>query len=454
MEKIAINQLKDFNNNLMNKIIALSKRRGFVFPSSEIYGGLANTWDFGPLGVELKNNLKKYWWDKMVKERDDIVGLDSAIILNPKSWQASGHLSSFSDPLVECKKCHARFRFDYLKEGKYGEIKLEDGYPQCPLCGGELTEEKKFNLMFKTYFGPAEETAYIVYLRPETAQGIFLNFKNILDTTRKKIPFGVAQIGKAFRNEITPSNFIFRTREFEQMELEYFVNPKEDKIWFEYFKKERMNWYLSLGIKQENLRFRKHEKNELAHYAKEAVDIEYRFPFGWQELEGIANRTDYDLKNHQRYSGIDLRYYDEKTKEKYLPYVIEPSGGVERSILAVLTDSYAEEKDRVILKINPKLAPYKVAVFPLLANKPELVKLAHQIYDDLRKNWPWKAVFDSRGNIGGRYYSQDEIGTPYTITVDFESLEKKDVTIRDRDTTKQVRVKIKVIKEWLDKHLN
>jgi glycyl-tRNA synthetase len=438
-------------NNLMDKVVSLCKRRGFVFPSSEIYGGLANTWDFGPLGVELKNNIKNYWWKKMVIERDDVVGLDSAIILNPKTWEASGHLSSFSDPLVECKKCHARFRFDYLKEGKYGEVKVEDGYPQCPLCGGELTEEKKFNLMFKTYFGPAEETANIVYLRPETAQGIFLNFKNILNTTRKKIPFGIAQIGKAFRNEITPSNFIFRTREFEQMELEYFVKPTEDKKWFSYWKKERMNWYLSLGIKKENLRFREHLKNELAHYAKQALDIEYNFPFGFSELEGLANRTDYDLRNHEKYSKKDLAYLDEYTKEKYLPYVIEPSAGVERTFLAIILDAYFEDKDRTVLKLNPKIAPFKVAVFPLLANRKELVDLAKEIYNDLKFKFP--ADFDSRGNIGKRYYSQDEIGTPFCVTVDFESLKDKTVTIRDRDTTKQERIKIKEIEVFLNEKL-
>lgn len=445
------NNKKNQTNDLMNKIVALAKRRGFVFPSSEIYGGLANTWDFGPLGVELKNNIKSYWWQKIVRERNDVVGLDSAIILNPKTYEASGHLSSFSDPLVECKKCHTRFRFDYLKEGKYGPVDLTDGYPRCPLCSGELTQEKKFNLMFKTYFGPAEETANITYLRPETAQGIFLNFKNILDTTRKKIPFGIAQIGKAFRNEITPSNFIFRTREFEQMELEYFVYPKEDKKWFDYWCKERMNWYLSLGIKQENLKLRKHEKDELAHYAKEAVDIEYNFPFGWSELEGIANRTDYDLKNHQKYSRRDLTYLDEITKEKFIPYVIEPSAGVERTLLVVLIDSYYEEKERIVLKLNPKLAPFKVAVFPLLSNKKELKELAEKIYNNLKNKY--STDFDNRGNIGKRYYSQDEIGTPYCITVDFQSLEDNTVTIRDRDTTKQIRVKISEIEDFLNQKL-
>lgn len=441
------NQEINQKNDLMNKIVALCKRRGFVFPSSEIYGGLANTWDYGPLGVLLKNNIKIFWWKKIVQERKDVVGLDSAIILNPKTWQASGHLSSFSDPLVECKSCHTRFRFDYLKEGKYGEVIMKDGYPRCPLCGGELTEEKKFNLMFKTYFGPAEETANITYLRPETAQGIFLNFKNILNTTRKKIPFGIAQIGKAFRNEITPSNFIFRTREFEQMELEYFVKPKEDRKWFDYWLKERLNWYLSLGIKKENLRLREHEKNELAHYAKKAVDIEYKFPFGWSELEGIANRTDYDLKNHQQYSKEDLTYFDEETKERYIPYVIEPSAGVERTMLAILLDAYFEEKDRVVLKLDPKIAPFKAAVFPLVSNKKELVKLAEEIYDSLRKRF--FVDFDNRGNIGKRYYSQDEIGTPFCLTVDYQSLEDKTVTIRDRDTTNQVRVKISQVEEWL-----
>jgi len=447
--------------NLMDKIISLCKRRGFIFPGSEIYGGLANTWDFGPLGVELKNNIKKQWWHYMVTKRDNVVGLDSGIILNPKVWEASGHVSNFSDPLVECKQCHARFRADDLKEGKYGEVSLKDGRPHCPLCGGELTEERKFNLMFKTYFGPVEDSAHIVYLRPETAQGIFINFKQILNSSRQKLPFGIAQIGKSFRNEITPQNFIFRTREFEQMELEFFVKPQEALKWYEYWKEERLKWYLDLGIKKENIRLREHDKSELAHYAQGCADVEYRFPFigkeGWGELEGIANRTDYDLKNHQLYSQKDLTYFDEEENKNYLPYVIEPSSGVERSLLAFLLDAYHEEEDkeglRIVLKFDPRLAPIKLAVLPLLRNNPQLVDLAKNIYLELKRKLPYLIDYDETGSIGRRYRRQDEIGTPWCLTIDHESLEDKTVTIRDRDTMKQERIKIEEIESFVNEKL-
>jgi glycyl-tRNA synthetase len=447
--------------NLMDKIISLCKRRGFIFPGSEIYGGLANTWDFGPLGVELKNNIKKQWWHYMVTKRDNVVGLDSGIILNPKVWEASGHVSNFSDPLVECKQCHARFRADDLKEGKYGEVSLKDGRPHCPLCGGELTEERKFNLMFKTYFGPVEDSAHIVYLRPETAQGIFINFKQILNSSRQKLPFGIAQIGKSFRNEITPQNFIFRTREFEQMELEFFVKPQEALKWYEYWKEERLKWYLDLGIKKENIRLREHDKSELAHYAQGCADVEYRFPFigkeGWGELEGIANRTDYDLKNHQLYSQKDLTYFDEEENKNYLPYVIEPSSGVERSLLAFLLDAYHEEEDkegsRIVLKFDPRLAPIKLAVLPLLRNNPQLVDLAKNIYLELKRKLPYLIDYDETGSIGRRYRRQDEIGTPWCLTIDHESLEDKTVTIRDRDTMKQERIKIEEIESFINEKL-
>lgn len=450
-------------SDLMEKIVSLCKRRGFIFPNSEIYGGIANTWDFGPLGVELKNNIKKAWWKKIVLERDNIIGLDSAIIINPKVWEASGHVSGFADPLVECKSCHTRFRTDDLMKGKYGEVSMKDGYPHCPLCGGELTEEKKFNLMFKTFFGPVEDKAHVVYLRPETAQGIFINFKQIATTSRQKIPFGIAQIGKAFRNEITPGNFIFRTREFEQMELEYFVNPKEDKKWYEYWQKERIEWYEDLGLKKNNLQLREHSKEELAHYAKSCADIEYRFPFvaneeGWGELEGIANRVDYDLKNHLEHSGKDLKYFDEETKENYLPYVIEPSAGVERSLLAFLLDAYQEEQDkngekRIVLQLHPQLSPIKLAVFPLLKNNQDLVNLAQDIYQKLKLKLNFPIDYDEVGSIGRRYRRQDEIGTPWGVTIDHQSLEDRTVTIRERDTMKQERIKIEEIEDFLREKL-
>ena len=430
---------KEDISNGMEKIISLCKRRGFVFPGSEIYGGMANSWDYGPLGVELKNNIKQLWWKRFVQSRDDIVGIDAALIMNPKVWEASGHIATFSDPLVECKKCHMRFRADQL-EGV------------CANCGGkEFSEAKQFNLMFKTFIGPAEEQANVAYFRPETAQAMFVDFKNVLDTTRKKLPFGIAQIGKAFRNEITPGNFIFRTREFEQMEIEYFIREEEWEKWFKYWQKEMIDWIKELGVDTKKIHEAEIPDNERAHYSKRTIDFEYEFPFGKKELYGLAYRTDFDLKNHEKSSGQNLKYKDAETNEEFWPHVIEPTWGVDRSVLVALLEAYREEKDRVVLKLPLKLAPYKAAVFPLLANKPELVKLARKIYDDLRKDF--MVAWDDRGNIGKRYYSQDEIGTPFCITVDFDSLEKDDVTVRDRDTMKQERVKISGLANWLNKKL-
>jgi len=422
----------------MEKIVSLSRRRGFIYPSSEIYGGLSSCWDYGPLGVELKRNITESWWRAVVQEREDIVGLDTSILMHPQTWEASGHLQGFSDPLAECKSCHQRWRTDDLETNR------------CPACGGELTEPHMFNLMFKTFMGPIEEAANIVYLRPETAQGIFVNFSNVVDTTRKKLPFGVAQIGKSFRNEITTGNFIFRSREFEQMEIEYFVKPGTDQEWFNYWLEERLNWYLRLGIRKENLRLRQHMKQELAHYARDCYDIDYLFPMGWAELEGIANRGDYDLTQHAKYSGKSLTYFDEDSKEQLVPYVIEPSAGVDRTFLAVLCDTYDEELDneelRVLLHLNPELAPIKVAVLPLSRREP-LVQQAREVYSDLRQCWA--VGYDDAQSIGRRYRRQDEIGTPFCVTVDFESLEDKAVTIRERDSMNQIRVPINVLRETL-----
>lgn len=427
----------------LDPLVALAKRRGFVYPGSEIYGGLGGFWDFGPLGVELKNNIKKIWWQDVVEKNDNIFGIDSTIIHNPKVWQASGHTLSFTDPLVECKSCHRRFRADQVK-GK-----------SCPECGGELTEVKQFNLMFETFVGPAKETANQAYLRPETAQGIFINFANVVDSVQPKIPFGIAQIGKGFRNEITLGNFFFRDREFEMMELEFFVKPGTDEEWFEKWLKMRLDWHKSLGLSKKNLRYFEHPKTTLAHYSKRTVDIEYKFPFGWSELEGIANRTDFDLKNHSRYSGQDLGYQDPDAGEKYYPFVVEPSLGVERMALALLVEAYHQEKvkgeTRVVIKLNPLLAPYKVAVFPLLANKKDLVEKAREVYKMLANRLP--TAWDDRGNIGKRYFSQDEIGTPWCVTVDYQTLEDDTVTIRDRDSTKQVREKIDKLADYFEVRL-
>ncbi|MEE9249200.1 MAG: glycine--tRNA ligase [Dehalococcoidia bacterium] len=427
----------------MEKIVSLCKRRGIIFQSSEIYGGLGSVWDYGPLGVELKRNVKEAWWRAVVLQRDDVVGLDSAILMHPKVWQASGHLDSFTDPMVECKSCNRRFREDDLSENK------------CPYDGGELTDPRMFNLMFKTFMGPVEGDAAVVYLRPETAQGIFVNFENVLNSTRKRLPFGIAQIGKAFRNEITPGNFTFRTREFEQMELEYFVKPGTDQEWLDKWIEERFNWYLALGIRKENLRLRPHGPDELAHYAKACSDIEYLFPMGWSELEGIANRTDFDLRQHAQASGKSLSYFDEEAKEHIVPFVIEPSGGVDRATLAFIVDAYREEEvkgeTRVLLKLHKDLAPVNVAVLPLSRNQ-KLVPLAREVFDTVRPHF--RAQFDDAQSIGRRYRRQDEIGTPLCVTIDFDSLDDHQVTIRDRDTMSQIRVNIDNLVDALKEKLN
>jgi glycyl-tRNA synthetase len=415
----------------MEKIVSLAKRRGFTFQSSEIYGGLASCWDYGPLGVELKRNVKNAWWQSMVQVRSDIVGIDCSILMHPRVWEASGHVEGFTDPLVDCKSCKQRFRADQIT----GE--------RCPECNGDLTEARQFNLMFKTFMGPVEDTASTVFMRPETAQGIFVNFENVLNSSRLKIPFGVAQIGKSFRNEITPGNFLFRTREFEQMEMEFFVKPGEDDRWFEYWSEQRLNWYLELGMRKESLRLRPHGKQELAHYAKACVDVEYEFPFGWAELEGIANRTDFDLRRHSEYSGKDLRYFDEETRERYLPYVIEPAAGADRAALAFLVDAYdedvAEGEPRTVLRFHPKLAPFKAGVFPLL-RKDGQPERAQEVRDLLSAHFP--VQYDQAGSIGRRYRRQDEIGTPFGITIDHQTMRDGTVTVRDRDSMEQVRAPI------------
>ncbi len=427
----------------MEKIVSLSQRRGFVFPSSEIYGGLSSCWDYGPLGVELKQNVKQAWWRAVVQERDDMVGLDTSILMHPQTWVASGHLQQFADPLVECKNCHLRWRTDDLQD------------KVCPSCGGELTEPHLFNLMFKTFMGPVEEEANIVYLRPETAQGIFVNFQNVLNTTRKRLPFGIAQMGKSFRNEITTGNFIFRSREFEQMEIEFFIKPGTDEEWFNYWLEERRNWYVNLGIKKENLRLREHTKGELAHYAKKCSDIEYQFPMGWSELEGVANRGDFDLVQHANYSGKNLTYLDEETNQHIVPYIIEPSAGVDRSVLAFLCDAYDEEPDkdekRVVLRFHAALAPVKVAVLPL-SKRENLVAVAKEIYADLRSCWI--VQYDDTQSIGRRYRRQDEIGTPFCVTIDFQSLEDNQVTVRERDSMNQIRIPVAELKSTLGAKLS
>ncbi|MFH0877438.1 MAG: glycine--tRNA ligase [Candidatus Omnitrophota bacterium] len=508
--------------SLMDKIVSLCKRRGFIFQSSEIYGGLANTWDYGPLGVELKNNLKQAWWKVNVHLRDDVHGMDAAILMNPRVWEASGHLKSFNDPFVKCPACLQFFKFDKIWDDiwdsswfsslrqammgdkdtgdllrwvnsdgkklaphlnlvkepsvnlswlselhyKFGGVDLDfknfigriacsaDGVAKipCPNCGQVLSENSMAaNLMLETFFGPVKETAQKLFLRPETAQGMFVNFANILDSRHPKLPFGLAQIGKSFRNEITPGNFIFRTREFEQMEIEYFVKPEDADRFYKEWIENRFGWYLSLGIKTDNLRKRSHDKEELAHYAKACTDIEYNFPFGWSELEGIANRTDFDLRQHSESSGKDLTYFDDVQKKHIFPYIIEPSGGVDRSILAFLVDAYHEEKvkdeKRVVLKLHKELAPVKVAVLPLLRNRPEIVGLAKNISLDLKKDTV--AAYDDTGAIGKLYRRQDEIGTLVCVTVDVQSLEDKKVTVRDRDTMQQERLDLARLKEYL-----
>ncbi|MCI9052499.1 MAG: glycine--tRNA ligase [Lachnospiraceae bacterium] len=457
----------------MEKIVALAKSRGFIYPGSEIYGGLANTWDYGNLGVELKNNVKRAWWQKFIQESPYNVGVDCAILMNPQTWIASGHLGGFSDPLMDCKNCKERFRADKLIEDfmEEKEMKIEgsiDGWSQekmmefieenhvlCPSCGKhDFTDIRQFNLMFKTFQGVTEDSKNTVYLRPETAQGIFVNFKNVLRTSRKKIPFGIGQVGKSFRNEIAPGNFTFRTREFEQMELEFFCEPETDLEWFSYWKEFCINWLQTLGIKKEEMRVRDHEKEELSFYSKATTDIEFLFPFGWGELWGIADRTDYDLTQHQNTSGEEMSYFDDEKKIKYVPYVIEPSLGADRVTLAFLCSAYDEEmlddgEMRTVLHLHPALAPVKVGVFPL---SKKLSEKTWEIYEQLSKYY--NCEYDDRGNIGKRYRRQDEIGTPFCITYDFDTETDGAVTVRDRDTMEQVRVKIEDLKAYLDKKLH
>ncbi len=447
----------------LDAVVNLAKRRGFVFPSSEIYGGTRSAWDYGPLGVELKENVRRAWWRAMVQQRDDIVGLDSAVILAKEVWAASGHLDEFVDPLTECQACHKRFRADHLEEAfeaKHGRPPSSLAEVNCPNCGtkGSFTEPRMFNGLMKTFLGPVESEEGVHYLRPETAQGIFINFKNVETAARKKPPFGIAQVGKSFRNEITPGNFIFRTREFEQMEMEYFVEPGTDEQWHEYWLQERWNWYVDLGISPENLRRYEHPKEKLSHYAKRTVDIEYRFRFGgteFAELEGVANRTDFDLSTHARHAGVDLSYFDQDKGERWVPYIIEPAGGLTRAVLAFLLDAYDEDEapntkggvdKRTVLRFDPRLAPVKAAVLPLSRN-PELSPKARDLAAELRRRW--NVEFDDAGAIGRRYRRQDEIGTPYCITVDFDTLTDNAVTIRDRDTMSQERIPYDRVEAYL-----
>ncbi|MBI2849937.1 MAG: glycine--tRNA ligase [Chloroflexi bacterium] len=481
----------------METLVSLCRRRGFIFQSSEIYGGLSSCWDYGPLGVELKRNVKEAWWRTFIRERDDVVGLDTSILMHPRTWEASGHLVNFTDPLVECKSCNQRFRADqawamalndaagkaqhYVSAFDRDELarkaedyakKLPKGQPApgsgtpfdlqhaagelgkipCPACdvAGKLTEPRQFNLMFKTFMGPVEEDAAVVYLRPETCQGIFVNFENVLNTTRKRLPFGIAQIGKSFRNEITTGNFIFRVREFEQMELEYFVKPGTDEKWFDYWVEQCLNWYTSLGVKREHLRLHEHGKEELSHYSSRTVDIHFLWPMGWDELMGIANRGDFDLTQQSKFSGKELSYFDEETKEHIVPFVIEPSAGLDRAVLAFLCDAYdedtAEGEKRVVLRFHPTLAPYKAAVLPL-SRKENLAAFAKDIHSELRKHLA--VIYDDTQSIGRRYRRQDEIGTPFSVTVDFQSLEDKMVTIRDRDSMNQIRVPVAELQKTL-----
>lgn len=433
----------------MDKIVSLAKRRGFIFQSSEIYGGLASCYDYGPLGVELKNNIKQAWWERFVHRRDDIVGIDAALIMNPKVWKASGHLKNFNDPMVDCKKCKQRFRADEMKSKK------------CPECGGELTKARQFNMMLKSFLGPVEDDSSVVYFRPETAQAMFVDFKTIVQTTRKKIPFGIAQMGKAFRNEITPGNFIYRTREFEMMEIEYFIQEKDWKKYFDMWLREMEEWVKFLGVKKSEYVIHEIPKKDLAHYSKRTVDIEYKYPFGTKELYGLAYRTDFDLKSHANVSGEDLSYEDPKTGKKYIPHVIEPTWGVDRSVLVTLLSAYTEEQaptseegkteTRTVLKIPKEIAPYQVVVLPL-SKRAELSKLAKKVADDVRKHFV--VEYDETQSIGKRYRRQDEIGTPYAVTVDFDSLKDKAVTVRDRDTMKQDRIAIAELVDYLKEKLN
>ncbi|MEA2063486.1 MAG: glycine--tRNA ligase [Gemmatimonadota bacterium] len=421
---------------VMDKLVSLCKRRGYIFQSSEIYGGLNSCWDYGPLGVELKRNIKDFWWRRMTTEREDVDGLDASILMHSSVWEASGHVDGFTDPLVDCKNCKQRFRADQIE----GEA--------CPACGKDtLTEARQFNLMFKTHMGPVEDEGTLVYLRPETAQGIFVNFTNVQTAMRRKVPFGIAQIGKAFRNEITPGNFIFRTREFEQMEMQYFVKPGTDEQWFETWKAERWQFYLDLGLREEKLRWHEHGPGELAHYARSAFDIEYEFPFGWQELEGVHNRTDFDLARHNEQTGKNsLSYFDEQTGERFVPYVIETSAGCDRTLLTCLVDAFEEEEERVVLRLHPKIAPIKAGVFPLV-KKEGMVDAARSIYEKLKTRF--KVFYDQGGSIGRRYRRQDEAGTPLGITTDGQTLEDNTVTIRERDSMEQHRVPVDEVFAWV-----
>jgi glycyl-tRNA synthetase len=433
----------------MEKIVALCKRRGFVFQSSEIYGGLGSTYDYGHYGVLLKNNVKAEWWRAVVQERDDMVALDAAILMHPRVWEASGHLEGFTDPLVQCLgKCKRRWREDHLREAQ------PEGALKCPDCGGDLSEPRQFNLMFETFMGPVREDAARVYLRPETAQGIFVNFKNVLQFARKKPPFGIAQIGKAFRNEITPGNFVFRTREFEQMEIEFFVKPGTDEDWHGRWMDDRMRWYTDLGIRPDHLKLREHGPDELSHYSRATSDIEYLFPMGWSELEGIANRGDFDLTQHAKFSNEKLEYVDTASGDRFVPYVIEPSAGADRATLAFVVDAYDEEevegRQRVLLRLHPRLAPVKVAVLPLVS-KDGQPEVAREIYEDVRRRMP--AEYDEGGSIGKRYRRQDEIGTPWGVTVDHQTLEDRTVTLRDRDSLEQIRIAIDELGEELERRL-
>ena len=432
------------NTVSMDTLVSLCKRRGFIYQSSEIYGGLASAWDYGPMGVELKNRVQNFWWREMTQLHDNIVGLDASILMHPRVWEASGHVENFTDPLVDCKKCKQRFRADQIPEENMASHR-------CPECGGELTDPRQFNLMFKTHIGPLESEGSVVFLRPETAQGIYVNFKNVVQTARMRIPFGIAQVGKAFRNEITTKNFIFRTCEFEQMEMQFFIHPSEDEKYFEHWKQARFDFYRKMGIRESRLRFHQHGPDELAHYAKIAFDIQYEFPFGWKELEGIHNRTDYDLRRHMEFSKKDLSYLDDlRDGERYIPYVIETSAGLTRTVLTVLADAYDEEEvegeKRVVMRLHPELAPITVGVFPLV-KKDGLAELAREIERDLRHEYA--TFYDQGGAIGRRYRRQDEIGTPFGITVDYQSKEDRTVTLRYRDSMEQVRVPIPELAETI-----
>lgn len=432
--------------DVMEKLVSLSKRRGFVFQSSEIYGGLNSCWDYGPLGIELKRNVKDAWWNAMTRHHDDIEGIDASILMHPTVWKASGHVDGFTDPLVDCKQCKSRFRADKIDLTK-----------PCAVCGtrDSFTEPRLFNLMFKTFMGPVEEDASVVYLRPETAQGIYVNFHNVKEASRQKVPFGIAQIGKAFRNEITPGNFIFRTREFEQMEMQFFIQPGTENEWMQKWREERFQWYLDLGIRKEKLRFHQHGPNELAHYASDAYDIEYEFPFGWNELEGIHSRTDFDLKNHQEFSGKNLLYYDQERNEKYIPYIVETSAGCDRSVLTFLVDAYDEDmmgdEQRTVLRFHPKIAPLKAAFLPLV-KKDGIADIADNLYRDIQKHF--KVFYDDSGAIGRRYRRMDEAGTPFCFTIDYQTKEDQTVTVRHRDTGAQERIAMDSVRRFMDEKIN